>query len=312
MAKLSQVKQDATQRVVVYGPPKAGKTLLVGQLAAKYKLIWFDLENGHNTLFQLPTAYQDNIELINIRDSRTYPIAAETMLKVIKGDAVDICDAHSKVSCPLCKPKQLPSIRVCLNELGADTILVIDSLTQFTNSCVAHITKAQSDEYKLQLDDWGNLRVLVDKLLSQIQAARYNVICITHEEEVEYVDGTKRIVPVSGSSNSSRFTAKYFDEVVYAGIKNKKHFAASSTNYSVSVLAGSRNNVKLEEDKEDEGLFKIFTSWKQFGKLEETPAVSEVVSKVVASKETSASPATAALTPAQIALANLKAKSQGK
>ena len=35
-------------------------------------------------------------------------------------------------------------------------------------------------------------------------------------------DGRKKIVPVCGSSKSSRNTAKYFDEVVYCEVKNKK------------------------------------------------------------------------------------------
>ena len=79
--KLSQAKPSATQSVLVFGPPKCGKTQLVGQLATKYKLIWFDLENGSATLHKLPPEAQDRVELISLPDSRSYPIAIETLYR---------------------------------------------------------------------------------------------------------------------------------------------------------------------------------------------------------------------------------------
>lgn len=330
MAKLSEIHADTTQRVVIYGAPKTGKTQLAGALSQYYKLLWFDLENGHNTLFKLSTEQQDRIDLINIRDSRVYPIAIETMMKVIKGAAVEICDAHSKVACALCKKSGSAVTRVCLDEVGADTVVVIDSLTQLTNSAMAHITKLQPDEYKLQLDDWGNLRVLIDKFLSQIQAARYNVVCITHEEEVTLEDGRKKIVPVSGSSNSSRNTAKYFDHVIYTEVKNKKHVAGSSTDYSMGILSGSRSDVAMEKSIGSASLLDVFTSWKQVPINNQLGARNDLSQEDIArlnspSNVTDSNPILASsltgtrvslipstegkplpLTPGQIALANLK------
>ena len=263
MPSLRTLARSQEQRVVVFGPPKSGKTELLGKLAEHYKILLFMLENGHSTLFKLPPEWQDRIIVVNIRDSREYPIAAETMLKVIKGDPTSICTAHSKVSCPLCKKN--PSAEwdhVHLKALGPEWIVGVDSLTQLTNSFIAHITKSQDELYKLQLDDWGSLRVLMDKFLSQIQVAPYNVICITHEEEAKFEDGRSKIVPVAGSSNSSRNTAKYFDHVVYCNLVNKKHVVGSATDYSMSVLTGSRTDVKLEASKEP-SLLDLFTTWKE-------------------------------------------------
>lgn len=263
MAKLSKLARSQEQRVCIFGPPKSGKTELAGKLAQHYKLLVFSLENGHSTFFKLPPEYQENIEIINIRDSREYPIAAETMLKVIKGDKTNICASHSKVSCPICSKNPAAEIdTVHLKALGPEWIVVIDSLTQLTNSFIAHITKNQDDMYKLQLDDWGALRVLIDKFLSQIQVAPYNVICITHEEEAKFEDGRVKIVPVSGSSNSSRNTAKYFDHIVYCNVINKKHVVGSATDYSMSVLTGSRTDAKLEASKEPT-LLDMFTTWRE-------------------------------------------------
>jgi SpoVK/Ycf46/Vps4 family AAA+-type ATPase len=97
MAKLSTLSQSTTQSVLVFGPPKSGKTQLVGQLATKYNLIWFDLENGSATLHKLPVEAQERIELIALPDSRSYPIAIETCLKVIKGGPVIIDEETGKV-----------------------------------------------------------------------------------------------------------------------------------------------------------------------------------------------------------------------
>jgi hypothetical protein len=270
--KLTNKVPTATQRVLVYGGPKSGKTQLVGTLAHKYKLIWFDLENGYATLLKLPPQCQENIELISIPDSRTFPIAVDTMLKLMKSRGpVTICEEHGKVSCPLCANKlDAGKVVIDLTTLPQDTIVVVDSLTQLTNSAIALITKNQPDDYKMDFDDWGNLKAVVEKFLSEVQAARYNVVCITHEEEVEMEDKRKKIVPTCGSSKSSRNTAKYFDHVVYCDIKNKKHMAASATTFSNTVLTGSRTDIDLEKSGAMD-LFDIFESAEHRVVKEPTP-----------------------------------------
>lgn len=257
--KLTNVIPSQTHRVLIFGAPKSGKTQLASTLAAKYKLIWFDLENGYGTLLKLPKSQQENVELISIPDSKTFPIAVETMLKVVTGNAVSICEEHGKVNCPICKKDSKPATEVSLKDLDNNTVVVIDSLTQFTNSAIAFITKNQPEDYKMQFDDWGNLRAIVEKFLSQIQQAKYNVVCISHEEEVEMEDGRKKIVPVCGSSKSSRNTAKYFDHVVYCEVKNKKHISASSTTFANNIVTGSRTDFIMEQSVEP-NLISLFES----------------------------------------------------
>jgi hypothetical protein len=246
--KLTDKAPSTTHRVLIFGAPKSGKSQLASSLASQYNLLWFDLENGYGTLLKLPKDQQEKIELISIPDSKTFPIAIETMLKVVTGNEVSICEEHGKVSCPICTKDGKPVSKVCLKELGPDTVVVIDSLSQLSNSAIAFITKGQPDDYKMEFSDWGNLRAIVEKFLSQIQQARYNVVCISHEEEVEMEDGRKKIVPVCGSSKSSRNTAKYFDHVLYCELKNKKHITASSTTYANNILTGSRTDIVMDQD----------------------------------------------------------------
>jgi len=309
--KLNQKRASVTKRVLVYGASKTGKTELVGKLAEHYKLLWFDNEQGWSTLLKLPDDWQSRIDIISVPDSKVFPIAVETWLKVIKGTKTSICVQHGKVSCALCAKNNEPVDTVCLDEVGLDTIVVFDSLTQLTNSMISHITKDKPDDYKLQLDDWGNLKFLMDKFLSQVQAAGYNIVCITHEEMVQMEDGKQRIVPSSGSAKSSMFTAKYFDEVVYTEMINKKHRAGSSTNYSMQAVTGSRSGVVMEK-QEVPTLLDIFTSWK------DSDVVSNVSSEVSINTGTpvtitnvppvTSTPTVPELTPAQQALLNLRLK----
>lgn len=324
---LTEKQSSATERVCVYGGPKSGKSLLVGKLAEKYKLIWLDNEQGWGVLRQLPVEWQKNINIISIPDSKTFPIAAETWMKIIKGDKVEVCQDHGKVSCAICRKENKLFEPLELKSTPADTIVVFDSLTQLSQSFIAHITKNQADDYKLEYDDWGNLKVLIEKFLSQVQVAPYNIVCITHEEETEFEDKKKRIVPVSGSSKSSRNTAKYFDHVVYVEVKNKKHVAGSGTDYGMSIVTGSRMGVKLEI-KTEPSLLDIFTSWKsgftgvekvnrttlevEVSKKDELKAaLSEKRQEKKLEEKLESISSNIGKTPGQIALENLKAKAAG-
>ena len=259
MAKVNTKKSSAIHRCIVFGAPKTGKTLLAAKLAEHYNLIWFDLENGHETLFQLPEAWQERIELINIPDTATYPMAIETCLKVVKQKCV-ICDEHGKVGCMICQRQDPPGSTVTVdlpNMKDLETVVVFDSLTQLTASAIANITKGQPDDYKLQLDDWGNLGKLLGIFLSQLQQSGYHVVCISHETEAETEGKKKKLVPVGGSRNFSRNLAKYFDHVIYAEVKNRKHMFSSSTTYATTILTGSRTDVAIEDGSEP-SLLQIF------------------------------------------------------
>lgn len=258
MAKLTEKKLSKTHRVLVYGEPKSGKTELAARLAEKYKILYLDLENGYETLLKLPHEWQENVEIVSIPDTKVFPIAIETVLKIVTGAPVEICDEHGKVGCAICKKDSLPTTRVCLNELGEDWIVVVDSLTQLSNSAMNHLTKGQTDTYKPEWTDYRNQGQLLDKFLSQVQQAKYNIVCITHVVETELEDGRKKLVPVCGTTAFSRNTAKYFDHVVYCEVKNKKHNFASSTTYANNVLTGSRTDISLES-VDNPSLLAIFT-----------------------------------------------------
>lgn len=246
MAKLNTVKAATTQRVLIYGEPKTGKTQLAGTLAAAHNILWFDLENGYTTLLKLPEELQAKIELIRLPDTKDYPIGIETMLKVLTGKKVAICEEHGKVDCPICKKASNPFTTVELDALPKETVVVIDSLSQLSNSAIAHLLKGKPDTYKPEWQDYANQGALLNKALSQVQQASYNVVAITHVIETQLEDNTTKLVPMCGTTAFSRNTAKYFDHVMLTELKNKKHQVGSGTEYSLRALTGSRTDISLE------------------------------------------------------------------
>ena len=246
--KLTQAKTSKAKRVLIYGESMTGKTTLAGTLAAKYKMIWFDLEKGYESLLKLPTAAQENIELLAIPDSKIYPIAIETLLKVFTGKEVFICETHGKVSCPICKKAGEPETRICLNELDENYVVVIDSLTQLSASTINFLMKDKEDTAKPEWEVYRAQGALLEKILSCMQQSKHHIVCISHVVESQQEDGKVKLFPVCGTSNFSRNCPRFFDDVVYLELKNKKHMASCSTTYANNITAGSRSGHSIGED----------------------------------------------------------------
>jgi len=246
--KLSEASPSKAKRVLIYGESMTGKTTLVGTLAEKYKLLYFDLEAGYESLLKLPVAAKENIELIQIPDSKIYPIAIETLLKVFTGKEVFICEEHGKVSCPVCKKNSAPETRVCLSELSTDTVVVIDSLTQLSASTINFLMKDKEDTAKPEWEIYRIQGALLEKILSSMQQSRHHIVCISHVVESQQEDGKIKLFPVCGTSNFSRNCPRFFDDVVYLELKNKKHVATCSTTYANNITAGSRLGHSIGED----------------------------------------------------------------
>lgn len=269
---LDEYQQSARVKVIVYGPPKSGKTAIVGALAQKYKLHWLDLENGIKTLLNpaiLKPEFRKNVNVINIPDHKLYPVAIDTVKEVFRGGLKKICYDHGKVNCPLCGKK--PDARwheIDILTFTDEDILVIDSLSQLSNSAMnkivlKEITKPDGEEYKATFHDYAAQGQRLEMVLSLIQVIDLNVVVISHEVESEMTDGKDKIVPLAGTRNFSKLSAKYFDEVVYMNVANKAHRAFNATTAFPNVLTGGRFGVTLDGQKDTElSLLPIFEAAK--------------------------------------------------
>lgn len=268
--KPSEVVERSSQHVCIFGEPKTGKSTLISHLTEQFNLIWFSFDNGHEVIGKLPLAQQDRIDLIRIPDTPDTPVAATTMLKVITGQRMRICWDHGAVDCPVCKRDSNYQFwtTVELNKLGSDTIVVFDPINQVAESVMAAvIRKAISSQqkdatgtefsnsmsyedkalFKPGRDEYAGQGFLMNRILNAIQQAPYHCICVTHVTETEREDGKKRLVPLIGTGPFSRNSPRFFDHIVYSELNNKKHTFGSSTDYSFSVITGSRSDVSIEK-----------------------------------------------------------------
>lgn len=285
MAKLSSIPLNDTQHVLIYGAPKTGKTELVGLLAEHFNLHYFDCENGFKTLQKMPTAWQDRVELYSIPDTRQWPIAVETINKVIEQRLpLEICEAHGKIACFNCKKAGAPSYTFDASKLTNKDIVVIDTLSQVAISAMNNITKNESDDYKPTWEDYRRQGFLMDRLLTNIQQAPFNVICISHEIDVSKDEKIIKLSGMAGTTNFSRNTGKFFDHVIYCEVKNKGHSFGSNTTYSTLALTGSRLDVAMEKMGKP-SLLPIFDgSWKEAIKEGQREQAKSVLASMVGKK----------------------------
>lgn len=256
-------KQQAArkQSLLIYGPPKVGKTELAGtivKLPTAERIFWFDLENGADTLVdmyhrgKITLEQMEKVILIRVPDVRDSPIAMETLLKAIcTRQAVDICEEHGRVNCAECKKTGGTTVKFDHKSLGPNDWIVIDSLSQAATSALNMACLGKGQDYKPGWDEYGLQGKWISDLLTTIQAAPHcNFICITHVQILEDADGKDIYTPLCGTKSFSSGVAKFFGTVIYCEMKMKQHKAGSSTTYNVQTQTGSRLGIALEKEKE--------------------------------------------------------------
>lgn len=269
--KPSQAQRGAgkqTYHLCLFGDPKSGKSTLAANLTlAGYKLLYISIDNGHAPIFKLPAECQDRIELLILPDTKDFPVATATVLKLLTGAPQNICDKHGQVECSACKKAGAVATwtRVCLSELAADTIVVIDNLSALASSVMNFVIKdsilkgmkdatgsseKDPDVFKCGLDQYALQGRIMDKILTNIQQMAVNFVCISHPLETKMENGDTKLVPMIGTVNFSNNAGKYFDHVVLARVRNKKHAFGSSSTYDLAAVTGSRTDIVIEDMKE--------------------------------------------------------------
>lgn len=243
--------------ILIYGPPKTGKSRLVAT-AAKLpeikRICWIDIENGSEVLLNMGLTKEELAKFIIIKvpDTRDNPRAIETVLKMFTSKVpVKICDAHGMVSCPECAKSNSPQETIFLRDFTHNDLVVLDSGSQLGVSALNASCLGKGDLYKPQFDDWGNVGKWLSDVLLVVQQCQYtNMVVITHELSHEGEDKVERIYPLMGSKGFSTGVGRYFGTVIYTMTKLGKHAAASSSTYKSNLITGSRRNVRMEDSKD--------------------------------------------------------------
>lgn len=262
--KLSDLAKASAKRpnhsILLYGPPKTGKTKLVGTAAAITeinKIYWVDGENGAETLLHMGLTEEQlaKIVLYRIPDTRETPRFIETVLKMFSAkEPIIICDDHGRVSCVECQDKtskKFTGEEFCLRNCTHNDLVVIDSGSQLGDSALNMACAGKPLEYKPGWDEYALQSKWLGDILSVVQAAYHtNFIIITHENIIEEeVNGIKKdkIMPLIGTKSFCSKVSKYFGTVVYVEIKMGRHSAGSASTYKANHITGSRLNVAIEK-----------------------------------------------------------------
>lgn len=259
LAKKATLKSP-NHSILLYGQPKTGKTKLVGtaaQLPEIKRIIWFDLENGAETLLHMGLTEEElsKITLISIPDTRENPRGCETILKAFSAkQPIHICDNHGKVGCVECQTAKASTVEFLMSSLTKTDLVVIDSGSQLGDSALAMAMAGKPVEAKPGWDEYGLQVKWLSDILSIIQAAYFtNFVMITHLIPIEEeMNGVKRdrYYPLVGTKAMCQKVAKYFGTVIFVEIKMGKHTAGSSSLYRNDATTGSRTNAKIEAGKE--------------------------------------------------------------
>lgn len=240
--------------ILVYGPPKSGKTELVAtaiRIPEIARVFWFDIENGIETILGmgLTDEEMEKVTVIKIPDTRDKPEAIATMLKAFSSKIpVTICEQHGTINCVDCKKAGKNAITWLISSLTHNDLVVIDSGSQLADSAMAALCLGKDDMFKPGWDEYGIQGKWLGDILSVIQAAtNTNFVVITHEMCIENDEKKDVFYPLMGTKAFCMKVGKYFGTVVYVHKKLNKHVAGSSSTYLGDRITGSRVRAVIEK-----------------------------------------------------------------
>lgn len=240
--------KHATLRVLITGLTGSGKTTLAATLAAKYRIIWIDVENALETLAKLPKEHKERIQVLKLPDSSAFPVAAQTLQALFKNLKGRICQEHGVINCPVCTKSGAAFTDLDLTTLdNKRDIVILDSLTQVGSSFLAHLMRGRPEMDKPERDDWGGLRKNTEFLSSSIQKLPFNFVATALCTEVELEDKTTKLVPTFGSRDMGANVGAKFSSVVFCKVSNRKHQAFSASTASNTFLSKSRTGYEIEK-----------------------------------------------------------------
>lgn len=242
------------QSILVYGESFTGKSQLVAEELTEHftTVIWLDIENGLQTLLKLSDDKLSRIVYIRIPDTATNPVGIKTVGLLFSAKApVPICYEHGAVNCvkPDCK-REGGFFLWDTNKMGEDVCVVVDSLTQISDSAMAAVD-SQANVFtagvtKAGYDEYGGQGKLLQNLLSHMQHAPFHRVFIGHADIVTEETGATKIYPVCGTRAFSARIPRFFDHVVYAYRRDNKHMFTSSTTHQHNIMAGSRSDIDIK------------------------------------------------------------------
>lgn len=231
MPSLSDHQSNSYTKLLLLGDAKSGKTgSLVSLVKAGYKLRILDFDNlldilKYKCLEECPDKL-DNVEYRSIRDKYKAGLAGSMIDGKPKAwiDAIRMLDNWKYDDVDLGKPA----------EWGADSILVIDSLSRLCDAAYDHhesiIPRGKSGDFDGRAV-YGNAQDDVEKVLAMLTSPSFgtNLIVIAHGTYMDLPDGTTKIFPQGVGQKLSPKIPQYFPNYIrYKNIAGKRTIQLSS------------------------------------------------------------------------------------
>lgn len=260
--------QNSAVHIMIYGEPFTGKSHLAATVCELgFRVIWISTDRGLEHLRLLSDEAKERLEIIYLPDSRDNPVAYTSTMGIFSGRYLSICHQHGAKNCRFCQQNNLGVTPVQLEKCGHDTVVVLDHLTQVSESAMNlairysinkkekdanNITWSMTDEdalvlYKPGYGQWQYLWNYMSELLNKIQMAPYHVVAISHVVETRQEDGERRLVPHGGSDRFSRTVPRYFDHIITTEVMNGRHVFSSATTDKTKLIAGSRTDISISK-----------------------------------------------------------------
>lgn len=261
------------ETILIYGKAKVGKSTLAATIAKVPRIThidWFDNENSTARLKNLVlTGFltkeeAEKIRIFSIRDSVELPLAFESLQKLVGlKRPINFCNAHGRdmALCAECKkdaPQEYQTFD--MKDHNANTAIVIDSGSQYSDSIMHAYTKGEMEKGTSGLDNYRLQGLRLTEFLTEVQRGKTNWVVITHELAVEFEAGTERIAPLDykgpktekyypmiGTKPFSTKVGKYFGHVAHLEVSLRQHKGGSSTTYKADVITGSRTDWHIEK-----------------------------------------------------------------
>lgn len=276
MATLLELKQaiakegahSLAKKIMILGKPKSGKSVLAATIAkvpAIERIYYFDLESSiesvlamsefKDSVMALSPEELNKITYIPVADTHERPLAAETILKCFTATGekpADLCTMHGKVNCRNSQCSKEDHIPFALSALRGTDAIILDSGSQLADSILS--LEMQTESYKDLRKYYGAFTIEAAAVLSAIQAAKCNVVVVTHLLDImskpadpKDIPVLLETVPLFGSQNFSKNKiSKYFGWTLFTEVRNGKFLIGSSPTFKSKVDLGNRANIKVE------------------------------------------------------------------
>lgn len=268
MPSLAKHQSNDFTKLLLLGDAKSGKTgSLVSLVKAGYKLRILDFDNLLDILKgfilkQCPDKI-DNVEFRTLRDK----YKAGALGSVIDGKPKAWVDAIKMLDDWKYTDDDGSEINFGKPSLwGADTILVIDSLSRLCDAAYdfheSIIPRGKSGDYDGRAV-YGNAQDDVEKVLAMLTGKNFgtNLIVIAHGIYVDNPDGTTKIFPQGVGQKLSPKIPQYFPNYIRYKNKNGKRTIQVTSDQMID-LANTRPDKLDKELSIETGLAEFFAALK--------------------------------------------------